>query len=163
MNGFFARKYVIISYMTAIDIPEWANIVDYRTMTDEKKRLAVAGDKRYQYEWMKEEVNEFYEAIALNDIAEIRDEAMGLIRASQQFRDSKRVKALWDKVRPDVKRVFPSERTFLETFKKWKIKKTKKGQAHGVEAYHLMQYGGQQLGNIDINELLHFAKLKWLK
>ena len=48
-------------------IPSWAKIVNYRTMTNEKKDLAVAGNKNAQYEWMVEEVNEFYEAVHLND------------------------------------------------------------------------------------------------
>ena len=46
-----------------IPIPSWVNIVNYRTMTDEKKRLASNGNKVFQYEWMVEEVNEFYEAV----------------------------------------------------------------------------------------------------
>jgi hypothetical protein len=29
-------------------------------MTDEKKEKAVNGSKKYQYEWMVEEINEFY-------------------------------------------------------------------------------------------------------
>jgi len=44
-------------------IPPWVNIVNYRTMTNSKKDMAVAGNKVAQYEWMVEEVNEFYEAI----------------------------------------------------------------------------------------------------
>jgi hypothetical protein len=49
-------------------------------MTGEKKIQAVNGNKLLQYEWMKEEINEFYEAIYLEDIEEIHDEAIGLIR-----------------------------------------------------------------------------------
>ena len=60
-----------------ITIPEWEN---YRTMTADKKTQAVNGSKLCQYEWMKEEVNEFYEAIYLEDNDEIQDEAIGLIR-----------------------------------------------------------------------------------
>ena len=53
---------------------------------------AVAGNKLFQYEWMREEVNEFYEAIHLQDIEEIQDEAIGLIRTFQHFQDSIPVK-----------------------------------------------------------------------
>jgi hypothetical protein len=84
-----------------------------------KKELAVAGNKNAQYEWMVEEVNEYYEAVHLNNMDEIRDEAMGLIRTVQQFGESKRVVALWDKVRKDVALVFPSRAIFNESFKKW--------------------------------------------
>jgi hypothetical protein len=65
--------------MTLPSVPHWVKIVNYRTMTNSKKDKAVAGSKVLQYEWMIEEVNEFYEAIHLNNIEEIRDEAMGLI------------------------------------------------------------------------------------
>ena len=78
-----------------IQIPSWVSILNYRTMTDDKKTNAVLGNKLCQYEWMKEEVNEFYEAIFLQNMEEIRDEAMGLIRTVQQFQDSKRVVSLW--------------------------------------------------------------------
>jgi len=47
-------------------------------MTDEKKKAAVDGDKNSQYEWMVEEINEFYEAVNNGDMEEIKDEAMGL-------------------------------------------------------------------------------------
>lgn len=120
-------------------IPPWANIVNYRTMTNSKKDLAVAGNKVAQYEWMVEEVNEFYEAIHLNNMEEIRDEAMGLIRTVQQFKDSKRVVALWKKVRRDVARVFPTRKIFLETFSKWHAKKLAKNQALGVVADDLLR------------------------
>jgi hypothetical protein len=120
-------------------IPPWVNIVNYRTMTNSKKDLAVAGNKVAQYEWMVEEVNEFYEAIHLNNMEEIRDEAMGLIRTVQQFKDSKRVVALWKKVRRDVARVFPTRKIFLETFSKWHAKKLAKNQALGVVADDLLR------------------------
>ena len=120
-------------------IPPWVNIVNYRTMTNSKKDLAVAGNKVAQYEWMVEEVNEFYEAIHLNNMEEIRDEAMGLIRTVQQFKDSKRVVALWKKVRRDVVRVFPTRKIFLETFSKWHAKKLAKNQALGVVADDLLR------------------------
>ncbi len=113
-------------------IPSWAKIVNYRTMTNEKKDLAVAGNKNVQYEWMVEEVNEFYEAIHLHDMDEIRDEAMGLIRTVQQFGGSKRVVALWLKVRDDVSRIFPTRKIFVETFNKWHKKKVAKKQALDV-------------------------------
>jgi hypothetical protein len=128
-----------------IEIPSWVSIVNYRTMTNEKKNNATAGNKQYQYEWMKEEVNEFYEAIYLQDIEEIRDEAIGLIRTFQQFHDSKRVVALWKKVRKDVVQVFPLRKIFLETFAKWHEKKLKKNQAKDVVA----------------EDLIKIAKLKW--
>lgn len=56
-----------------IKIHKWVNIKNYRTMTSTKKKKAVEGIKKYQLEWMKEEVNEFYEAIYLNDKDEILD------------------------------------------------------------------------------------------
>jgi hypothetical protein len=128
-----------------IQIPNWVTIVNYRTMTNEKKSHAVAGNKTFQYEWMKEEVNEFYEAIHLQDIEEIRDEAIGLIRTFQQFRGSKRVVALWKKVRKDVLLVFPTRKVFLETFSKWHTKKLLKNQAKDVVS----------------EDLIQIAKLKW--
>jgi hypothetical protein len=123
-------------------IPSWAKIVNYRTMTNEKKDLAVAGNKNAQYEWMVEEVNEYYEAVHLNNMDEIRDEAMGLIRTVQQFGESKRVVALWDKVRKDVALVFPSKAIFNETFKKWHAKKLAKKQALGVVVDDLLKVSG---------------------
>ena len=128
-----------------IQIPNWVTIVNYRTMNNEKKELAVDGNKVFQYEWMKEEVNEFYEAIHLQDIEETRDEAIGLIRTFQQFRDSKRVVALWKKVRRDVVLVFPTRKIFLEEFAKWHKKKLLKNQAIGVIP----------------EDLIKIAKLKW--
>lgn len=130
---------------SAIQIPPWARIVNYRTMTDEKKTLASAGNKLYQYEWMVEEANEFYEAVHLGDVTEICDEAMGLIRTVQQFQESKRVVALWKKVRLDVARVFPTRKLFVETFAKWHAKKRAKNQAEGVTA----------------EDLARVARLKW--
>ena len=109
-----------------IVIPKWAKIVNYRTMDNEKKDLAVAGHDKFQIEWMLEEVNEFYEAIQLQDVDEIRDEAIGLIRTYQQFRESKTVVALWKKVRNDVLIVFRSRKIFMDTFEKWHAKKLKK-------------------------------------
>lgn len=123
-------------------IPSWAKIVNYRTMTNEKKDLAVAGNKNMQYEWMVEEVNEFYEAIHLNDPEEICDEAMGLIRTVQQFSGSKRVVALWKKVRKDVAVVFPSRAVFNATFKKWHAKKLAKKQALDVVVDDLVRVSG---------------------
>lgn len=119
-----------------ITIPDWEN---YRTMTADKKTQAVNGSKLHQHEWMKEEVNEFYEAIHLEEIDEIRDEAIGLIRTFQQFQDSKRVVSLWKKVRKDVLRVFPTRRIFIEAFSKWHKKKLLKNQAIGVTAEQLIQ------------------------
>ena len=128
-----------------IQIPSWVSIVNYRTMTDAKKTDAVLGNKLCQYEWMKEEVNEFYEAVFLQNMEETRDEAMGLIRTVQQFQDSKRVVSLWEKVRNDVVSVFPTRKLFLETFTKWHEKKLKKKQAMDVAA----------------KDLIHLAGLKW--
>jgi len=128
-----------------IQIPHWVTIKNYRTMTPEKKEYATNGNKLFQYEWMKEEVNEFYEAIYLEDVEEIRDEAMGLIRTYQQFKDSKRVVSLWKRVRKDVLTVFPTRKIFLETFDKWHKKKLQKNQAKGVVS----------------EELIHISKIKW--
>jgi hypothetical protein len=114
-------------------------------MTAEKKAQAVNGNKLVQYEWMKEEVNEFYEAIHLEDIEEIRDEAVGLIRTFHQFHDSKRVVYLWKKVRGDVVDVFPTHRIFVDAFSKWHQKKLQKNQALGVTA----------------EALIRTARLKW--
>ena len=128
-----------------IEIPDWVTIVNYRTMNAEKKVGAVSGNKLFQYEWMKEEVNEFYEAIYLQDIEEICDEAIGLIRTFQQFKGSKRVVLLWKKVRRDVLLVFPTRKIFLETFLKWHKKKLQKNQAKDVT----------------VEDLIHAAKIKW--
>lgn len=128
-----------------IQIPQWVSIKNYRTMTSAKKSLASAGNKLFQYEWMKEEVNEFYEAIYLQDIKETRDEAIGLVRTFQQFNGSKRVVALWKKVRRDVLLVFPTRKIFLEEFAKWHKKKLQKNQAIGVVP----------------EDLIKIAKLKW--
>ena len=122
----------------SLQIPSWVSIVNYRTMTDDKKRDAVLGNKLCQYEWMKEEVNEFYEAVFFQNIEETRDEAMGLIRTVQQFQDSKRVVSLWEKVINDVVSVFPTRKIFLETFTKWHEKKLKKKQAMDVTAKDLI-------------------------
>lgn len=128
-----------------IQIPSWVSIKNYRTMTSEKKISAVNGNKLFQYEWMKEEVNEFYEAIYLENIEEIRDEAIGLIRIFQQFNSSKRVVFLWKKVRKDVLAVFPTHKIFLEAFIKWHKKKLQKNQAIGVTS----------------KDLIDIAKIKW--
>jgi hypothetical protein len=123
-------------------IPSWAKILNYRTMTSQKKDLAVAGNKSAQYEWMIEEVNEFYEAIHKTDIDEIRDEAMGLIRTVQQFAESKRVVKLWSKVQKDVLLIFPSRAIFNATFTKWHSKKLAKNQAVGVVVEDLIKVSG---------------------
>jgi hypothetical protein len=128
-----------------IIIPDWVSIKNYRTMNSEKKTQAVNGSKIFQYEWMKEEVNEFYEAVYLEDIEEIRDEAIGLIRTFQQFQDSKRVVSLWKKVRSDVVYVFPTHRIFVEAFGKWHKKKLQKKQAQGVTP----------------EELINISKITW--
>ena len=138
-------NYVNKFMMNSVQIPAWANIVGYRTMTDAKKTLASNGNKVFQYEWMVEEVNEFYEAVHLGNVAEVQDEAMGLIRTVQQFHESKRVVAMWKKVRKDVARVFPTRKIFLETFAKWHAKKRAKNQAEGVVA----------------EDLARVARLKW--
>ena len=138
-------NYVNKFMMNSVQIPAWANIVGYRTMTDAKKTLASNGNKAFQYEWMVEEVNEFYEAVHLGNVAEVQDEAMGLIRTVQQFHESKRVVAMWKKVRKDVAQVFPTRKIFLETFAKWHAKKRAKNQAEGVVA----------------EDLARVARLKW--
>jgi len=125
-----------------IIIPKWAKIVNYRTMDNEKKDLATAGHEKFQIEWMLEEVNEFYEAVQLQDIDEIRDEAIGLIRTSQQFSESNSVISLWKKVRNDVLIVFRSKKIFMKTFEKWHAKKLKKNQARDVLPQHLIEYAG---------------------
>jgi len=132
--------------MRQIVIPPWVKIANYRTMTNDKKDLATAGNKVCQYEWMIEEVNEFYEAIHLQDEEDIRDEAMGLIRTFQQFGESKRVIALWKKVKRDVMRVFPTRKQFMETFAKWHTKKLAKKQALDVISC----------------DLIRVARLKWV-
>ena len=131
--------------MIEIPIPNWTSIKNYRTMTGEKKIQAVNGNKLLQYEWMKEEVNEFYEAIYLEDIEEMRDEAIGLIRTFQHFQDSKRVVSLWKKVRKDVLHVFPTRNIFIDAFVKWHKKKIQKNQALGVT----------------LEELIDISKITW--
>ena len=126
--------------MNTIIIPKFANISNYRTMTKEKKELAVQGKKLIQLEWMKEEINEFYEAIFLQDKKEILDEAIGLIRTAQQFSESKRVMLWWNKVKNDVKKTLSNKKEFNNAFKKWKKKKTLKGQAKGVTAKSLIEF-----------------------
>lgn len=128
--------------MNTITIPKYAKIKNYRTMTKEKKNFANEGKKMYQLEWMKEEINEFYEAIFLQNKKEILDEAIGLIRTAQQFSESKRVIAWWNKVYPDVKKVFSNKREYNKAFKQWKKKKTMKGQAKGVTAESLRDFAG---------------------
>lgn len=126
--------------MFSIIIPEYAKIKNYRTMTKNKKKNAVKGVKKYQLEWMKEEINEFYEAIYLKNENDILDEAIGLIRTAQQFSSSKRVIYWWKKVSPDIQKVFSSKKKFDKAFVKWKYKKTLKGQAKGVIAKDLIDY-----------------------
>ena len=109
-------------------------------MTPKKKEQAVKGVKSYQLEWMKEEINEFYEAIHLQDENEILDEAIGLIRTAQQFSESKRVMAWWEKVSPDVRKVLSNRRKYNKAFIEWKRKKTLKGQAKGVTAKSLIDF-----------------------
>ena len=128
--------------MSNIKIPKFAVIKNYRTMTKEKKNLAVQGKKLIQLEWMKEEINEFYEAIFLQDKNEILDEAIGLIRTAQQFSESKRVMAWWTKVKNDVKKALSNKKEFNKAFKEWKKKKTLKGQAKGVTAKSLKEFAG---------------------
>ena len=65
-----------MTHFVLITIPKGVKITNYRTMTRDKKGQAVNGNKNVQYEWMIEEVNEFYEAIALCD----RDEVLELLK-----------------------------------------------------------------------------------
>jgi hypothetical protein len=44
---------------------------------------------------MVEEINEFYEALSMKDEVELRDEAVGLIRAYQQFMGSVEITSLF--------------------------------------------------------------------
>ena len=125
--------------MKIITIPPFAKITKYRTMTKKKKKLASMGVKKYQLEWMKEEINEFYEAVHLESEDDILDEAIGLIRTAQHFSESKRVMFWWEKVSEDVRKVL-SKRKFNKAFKKWKKKKTLKGQAKGVTAQSLIDF-----------------------
>ena len=126
-----------------IQIPDYAKIENYRTMTAEKKKAACKdGNKLAQNEWMVEEINEFYEAVNNEDEVEILDEGMGLIRTAQQFQESKRVMNKWEKVKPDILKVFKKKKTFMDTFKKWHHKKLCKNQALGVKPEHLMEFAG---------------------
>ena len=109
-------------------------------MNKNKKQLAVDGVKKYQLEWMKEEINEFYEAIYLEDEIEILDEAIGLIRTVQQFSNSKRVMNWWNKISADVKKVLSNKSKFKVAFAKWKHKKKLKGQANGITADSLIKF-----------------------
>ena len=115
-----------MTHFVLITIPKGVKITNYRTMTRDKKGQAVNCNKNVQYEWMIEEVNEFYEAIALCDRDEVLDEAMGLIRTAQQFSGSKRVMKKWNWVAPDVRKVFTSKKVFNEAFIKWHAKKKKR-------------------------------------
>ena len=126
--------------MFSIDIPKFAKIENYRTMNKKKKKMAVKGVKKYQLEWMKEEINEFYEAIHLENESEVLDEAIGLIRTAQQFSDSKRVIYWWKKVISDVQTVLSNKKKFKKAFVKWKHKKTLKGQAKDVIAENLIDF-----------------------
>lgn len=128
--------------MKNIDIPNYAKITDYRTMTPEKKLAACNGNKIYQNEWMTEEINEFYEAINNNNKNEIFDEAMGLIRTAQQFSQSKRVSNKWNTVKYDIFKVFNNKNIFLREFKKWHKKKLLKNQARNVKPEHLINFAG---------------------
>lgn len=127
-----------------IKIPDWVLIENYRTMTDDKKKAAVDGDENSQYEWMVEEINEFYEAVNIGDTEEIKDEAMGLIRTFQQFNNS-RVKKLWKKVKKDITDVFDSRKDFTDAFQKWHAKKLKKGQAKDVTEEQLLKISALKL------------------
>ena len=123
-----------------INIPKWVNIKNYRTMTPLKKKKAIEGVKKYQLEWMKEEINEFYEAINNQDEAEILDEAIGLIRAAQQFSESKRVLFWWEKIHTDVKTVLSNKQKFDKAFVQWKKRKTLKKQALNVTKKSLINF-----------------------
>ena len=126
--------------MDKIEIPNFAKIKNYRTMNKTKKDLAVEGNKKYQLEWMKEEINEFYEAINNQDEAEILDEAIGLIRAAQQFLESKRVLFWWEKIHNDVKTVLSNKQKFDKAFVQWKKRKTLKKQALNVTKKSLINF-----------------------
>lgn len=57
----------------------------YRTMTPNKKTLALLGHVSEQEEWMREEIQEFLEAMHLNNRADIIDEGLGLLLTAQAF------------------------------------------------------------------------------
>lgn len=126
--------------MFSITIPNYSKIKNYRTMTKNKKKLAVEGVKKYQLEWMKEEINEFYEAIYLENETEVLDEAIGLVRTAQHFSESKRVISWWKKVYPDVKKVLSDKKKFSKAFITWKHKKTIKKQAQEVTLKSLIDF-----------------------
>ena len=86
------------------------------------------------------EINEFYEAINNQDEAEILDEAIGLIRAAQQFSESKRVLFWWEKIYTDVKTVLSNKQKFDKAFVKWKKRKTRKKQALDVTKQSLIDF-----------------------
>ena len=125
-----------------IQIPKFAKISNYRTMNAEKKTWAIEGKKQFQLEWMREEANEFYEAISLEDEDEVLDKAIGLLRTAHHFSDNKRVQTLWHKVKPHVIEVLSDRETYDKAFKKWKKKKTLKGQAKGITSNRLLSFGG---------------------
>jgi len=127
-----------------IEIPDWVNIANYRTMDETKKQCAVSGSHSCQTEWMIEEVNEFYEAVSIGNQDEIEDEAMGLIRTYQQFHQVPKVVELWNKVRSDVLQVFHSRELFNRAFLIWHGKKLKKNQAQGVTSEQLIDIAGLQ-------------------
>lgn len=134
------KKIYVIYKMFSIIIPDYAKIKNYRTMTKKKKKMAVEGAKKYQLEWMKEEINEFYEAIYLENENDVLDEAIGLIRTAQQFSSSKRVVYWWNKVSSDVHKVLSNKKKFNKAFIKWKYKKTLKGQAKDVISQDLIDF-----------------------
>ena len=71
---------------------------------------------------------------------EVYDEAIGLIRTAQQFKNNPYVQVLYNHVLNDLKRVFNTEELFRKEFDKWKKKKTIKGQAKGVTADSLLSW-----------------------
>jgi len=124
-------------------VPEWVSVVNYRTMNDTKKMCAAeSGCHACQIEWMREEINEFYEAVSKSNRAEIEDEAMGLIRTYQQFQGCSVVVELWKQVRDDVLAVFSSRAMFEAAFDKWHKKKLAKKQAIGVKVEDLIHEAG---------------------
>ena len=147
--------------MSSIKIPKFANIKHYRTMTKEKKNLAIviigknkpsqkdqtkflAIEEGINKEKNKTKKSRREAAVAkkarfnvlriYRNKDEIFDEAIGLIRTAQQFNDSKRVMAWWYKVKNDVKKILSNKKEYNRAFREWKKKKTLKSQAKGVTA-----------------------------
>ena len=76
---------------------------------------------------------------------------------------SKRVCKLWEKVKGDVRKVFSTKKIFLKAFRKWKIKKTKKKQALGVEAEQIKMTFHLNRPFVEIFIIVLFYYKIWIK